>query len=121
MSHVCHQKLLSGQAICVCVATKLNRNVFISVNVSPTIFFASVPSTYICHSGDKNEPIRGCISEGNLTTSPPTKKWKKPLDTCRYVDPVCLGCRGWEEDVEYKSKGKEIPLQAWTALRDSEC
>jgi len=45
--------------------------------------------------------------------TPNKKKWKKTLDTCRYVDPVCLRCRVWGEDMECKRKGKEIPQQAW--------
>jgi len=44
----------------------------------------------------------------------PNKKWKKTLDACRCVDPVCLRCRILKGDVEYKYKVKEIPLQAWT-------
>jgi hypothetical protein len=42
-----------------------------------------------------------------LFTAPrhPQQKWKKTVDTCRYVQPVCL---------RYKHNDKEIPLQACT-------
>jgi hypothetical protein len=58
-------------------------------------------------------PLEAVFQRGTVPPHPQQKR-KKTLDTCRCVDPVCLRCRVWKEDVEYKCKGKEIPLQACT-------
>jgi hypothetical protein len=72
-SHCWRQKLLSGQATCVCIATKLNRNVFTSEKVSPTIFYYHSQVRLSVIRGIRMNPLEAVCPRGIVPPHPEQK------------------------------------------------